>query len=258
MLARLTLSLFISLAVGVFVTLAFVRQSHLGRRYFLYHGLGAVAFVGMAYWLLRDPSLPDSFGLGVLAFMLFGVGFSVSAVRFPLISIFFYVATVVAGVALLYLECSSRQGGLAVPLLFVNAVLSALLLGFSLMAMLLGHWYLVQPKLSIDELSRLCLVFIGLVVIRFLFGTFMLWPLAGGKTELEVYRYFFGGHPGIFVLMRWVWGLAGPLALCYLIWGTVKIRSTQSATGILYVAVLAVLTGETLSQYLSLFYGITV
>ena len=48
-----------------------------------------------------------------------------------------------------------------------------------------------------------------------------------------------------------------PLILCILVWGTVKIRSTQSATGILYVIVLSILTGETLSQYLMLYHGLT-
>jgi hypothetical protein len=56
--------------------------------------------------------------------------------------------------------------------------------------------------------------------------------------------------------MRWCWGLLGPLGLAYPIWATVKIRSTQSATGILYVAVLFIMTGEFLSLYLASQFGI--
>jgi hypothetical protein len=137
-----------------------------------------------------------------------------------------------------------------------NAALATSMLGFSMGAMLLGHWYLVQPKLAIDELGRLSLILIAAIVVRFLVGTAGVVHLLEGKSEADVYRYLMSGNPGVFVLMRWVWGLLAPLALCYFIWGTVKIRSTQSATGILYVVVLAVLTGEILGQYLTLFHGI--
>jgi len=56
---------------------------------------------------------------------------------------------------------------------------------------------------------------------------------------------------GIFFWMRVGWGLLGPLVLYPMIWGTVRIRSTMAATGILYVAVVAVVIGEVLGTYLS-------
>ena len=56
---------------------------------------------------------------------------------------------------------------------------------------------------------------------------------------------------GIFFWMRAGWGLVGPLALYPMIWGTVKIRSTMAATGILYVDVVAVVIGEVLGGWLS-------
>jgi len=52
--------------------------------------------------------------------------------------------------------------------------------------------------------------------------------------------------------MRFAWGLVLPAVLGWMVWQTVKIRSTQSATGILYVCTLAVFTGEILGLYLSL------
>jgi hypothetical protein len=56
---------------------------------------------------------------------------------------------------------------------------------------------------------------------------------------------------GIFFWMRAGWGLLGPLLLFPMIWGTVKIRSTMAATGILYVDVVAVVIGEVLGAWLS-------
>ena len=48
----------------------------------------------------------------------------------------------------------------------------------------------------------------------------------------------------MFLLMRWGMGFAGPFLATILAWKTVQIRSTQSATGILYAAMALVLFGE--------------
>ena len=47
-------------------------------------------------------------------------------------------------------------------------------------------------------------------------------------------------------------GLAGPAVLSYLTWETAKIRSTQSATDILYVDFFTVVVGEVLAKYIVL------
>ena len=46
------------------------------------------------------------------------------------------------------------------------------------------------------------------------------------------------------MIMRWGMGFIGPVVAVILAWKTVQIRSTQSATGILYVAMTLVLFGE--------------
>ena len=55
----------------------------------------------------------------------------------------------------------------------------------------------------------------------------------------------------IFVAFRWLGGLIGPAVLTVLTWYTLKVPNTQSATGILYVAVICVFLGELTSQFLS-------
>jgi len=47
-----------------------------------------------------------------------------------------------------------------------------------------------------------------------------------------------------------LFGLLGPVVLAYMTWETAKIRSTQSATGILYVDFFTVIVGEVLAKYL--------
>ena len=54
-----------------------------------------------------------------------------------------------------------------------------------------------------------------------------------------------------------LFGLAGPAVLSYLTWETAKIRSTQSATGILYVVVILCFLGELTSQLLQTATGYT-
>lgn len=48
----------------------------------------------------------------------------------------------------------------------------------------------------------------------------------------------------LFLMVRWGVGLFGPAVATWMTWQTVKIRSTQSATGILYIAMTLVLFGE--------------
>jgi uncharacterized membrane protein YgdD (TMEM256/DUF423 family) len=55
----------------------------------------------------------------------------------------------------------------------------------------------------------------------------------------------------LFLLLRWSFGLFGVLGLVWMAWQTLKIPNTQSATGILYVAVIGVFVGELTGLLLS-------
>ena len=249
------------LAAGFFVSMGFLKPSQMGSRYFLIHGLGASACALGAYYVWAIPGEGTGFRGAFLAFVVLSAVYSLTAGRVAWLSLITYFLGIGACLMVIVadLQAAYPQGSqlFAGQWFFIsNAVLSALLLGFTMAAMLVGHWYLIQPKLSILELSRVTWIFILLVILRFAFGTYGLFLLMEEKSEIEVYRYLFSGHPGLFVLMRWCWGLLGPLVLCYFIWNTVRIRSTQSATGILYVAVICVLAGEILSQYLTFYHGI--
>lgn len=48
----------------------------------------------------------------------------------------------------------------------------------------------------------------------------------------------------LFPMMRWGMGFAAPALATVMAWKTVEIRSTQSATGILYAAMTLLLFGE--------------
>jgi len=128
---------------------------------------------------------------------------------------------------------------------------STLLLGTATAAMILGHWYLVVLDLPIAALRRLTVALIATLVLRGVWvGVAVVGPVHAGFDEARLVASGLWSADGIFVWMRLLFGLAGPLSLVWFIWKTVEIRSTQSATGILYVQLFLVLAGELLAKYL--------
>jgi len=124
-----------------------------------------------------------------------------------------------------------------------GALSSVAILGSVNMAMLLGHWYLVVRGMAIDPLKRLTFATLAATILKILVVAIAI--IAGGVWYEVAIRQ------GIFFWMRAGWGLLGPLLLYPMVWGTVKIRSTMAATGILYVEVVAVVIGEVLGAWLS-------
>ena len=120
--------------------------------------------------------------------------------------------------------------------------------------MILGHWYLVIPSMQVRHLQSIAKVHIASLVVRIVvvaaavFVAIALWQPGMGPN----FRRYILSIDGIFFWQRVLFGLAGPALLSYLTWETAKIRSTQSATGILYVDFFTVVVGEVLSKYLLL------
>jgi hypothetical protein len=119
---------------------------------------------------------------------------------------------------------------------------SAFLMGSTLTAMLLGHHYLTAPAMSIEPLKRFVAfmaVALGLRTALAAVGVGM-WSLSGTS-----------GLSPVFLAMRWGIGFGGPALATWMSWKTVAIRSTQSATGILYIGMILVLIGELTALILS-------
>jgi protein NrfD len=134
---------------------------------------------------------------------------------------------------------------------------SAGLLGGACTAMILGHWYLVIPSLQVSYLQSIVRVHIGSLVARIVVVGAAIWfALATGYAANPVvgptFRRYIMSVDGIFFWQRVMFGLAAPAVLSYLTWETAKIRSTQSATGILYVDFFTVVVGEVLAKYIVL------
>lgn len=134
---------------------------------------------------------------------------------------------------------------------------SILLLGSAAAAMILGHFYLVVIDLPIRALRVLTLLLIVALALRaVVVGVLLLGPVAVGLEDARRVALGLWSPDGVFVWMRVLFGIAGPTSLIWFIWKTVEIRSTQSATGILYVQLFLVMSGELLAKYLRVAAGL--
>ncbi|MBM4434491.1 MAG: hypothetical protein FJ028_05190 [Chloroflexi bacterium] len=127
------------------------------------------------------------------------------------------------------------------PFALVAIPLGALALGGVSAAMLLGHWYLVTPKLSPTPLQRASLVVVVAVVLQgaLVASTIVRGGLVGvGESNL-----------GVAFAIRVGVGIAMTLGLVLAAWWTARMN-TQSSTGLLYVGLGTVLAGEVAGRVL--------
>ncbi|MBI3492169.1 MAG: hypothetical protein HY047_10360 [Acidobacteria bacterium] len=149
----------------------------------------------------------------------------------------------------------SADRSLSVRALTVASFLSsAAMLGGACTAMILGHWYLILPSMPVSHLQSIVKLHIGSMVVRVaVVAAAVIFAIATWQPGLgPSFRHYILSIDGIFFWQRVLFGLGGPLVLSYLTWETAKIRSTQSATGILYVDFFAVVVGEVLAKYIIL------
>ncbi len=170
-----------------------------------------------------------------------------------------------------------------------NLYSSGLLLGGFFAGQFLGHWYLNVPGMHIVELKRIItFLFVGLsfktievvvtLVRRYLGEGIAMGidamgrPLGDDVSNTEfllqlnpshsVFSFEgdlwlgLGSYGLILLSMRVIWGLLAPWILALMIRKTVNMRSTQSATGILYAACVMVLVAEATALYLGQVLGI--
>ncbi len=79
-----------------------------------------------------------------------------------------------------------------------------------------------------------------------IWGTYQALPFMEEGTSLGD-GYIFNT---LVIVMRWLWGYLAIGVLSWFAWRLCKMRSIQSATGVLYIMVFFVFVGELLSIYL--------
>lgn len=156
----------------------------------------------------------------------------------------FLVAALALSAAVLATPWTNVDKSLGVTLAILDLASSGVLLGATMAAMFLGHWYLNTPTMELLPLKRLVLLMIGAIIARTLVSGTGLAMQIGSPQPLETAFW-------IFVAFRWLSGLLGTAMLALMTWYTLKVPNTQSATGILYAGVIFTFLGELTSQLLS-------
>jgi len=123
-------------------------------------------------------------------------------------------------------------------------------------AMILGHWYLVTPKLP--EAPLILLSRALLVVVSFQLVLFVAWVGSGAGPAGGAPFGALTGDLALFVWLRLIVGLVFPLIVCWAAVKTAQTRSMESATGLLYINVGTIAAGTILAAGLYFGFGMLV
>jgi hypothetical protein len=163
-----------------------------------------------------------------------------------------FVVAVLAGANLLH-EMMIARGtaehlepkGLALAVQALACAGVSAMTGLALMDMLLGHAYLTASRMGIAPFRRLNLVLAGVVGVRLLTAVGVVLLLHAWRPVAMLWGLY-----GLLIVTRWVVGMGVAGLLIYMADDCIRRRSTQSATGILYVAGVLILIGEMIGLWL--------
>jgi hypothetical protein len=270
-LAFINWTVLVGLAVGSFAMVVLARlataatRGYLGFTAFCSAAFGALAWlsdtglpaIGAGSPVTADPSFDLPRRVALAAFIVLALVTLVAiAQRRP--ATLPGIAGLGAGLLVLLLGALTWGGGIAgaIPLA-IQLVTLALATGGVFAAMILGHWYLVTPKLPEAPLvliSRRLLWIVGVQALLFVgWVGFGIGPGvatgAGGHGPFGA----LGGPWALFVWLRLVIGLVFPLIVSWAAVQTARTRSMESATGLLYIDVGAIAAGTILAA--GLYFG---
>ena len=254
-------------AGGLLTSLAAHLRTPLARGYLLFNGAVLLLFMALGLWLRLALPLPSLLPYdarapwvayepvlwSLFAALLVAHLLLVRAERPRLATRVGLVAGGV-GLASLAIGVAAYLPPVATPgVLFLLALLatgaSTLVLGSVWSGWMLGHWYLVTPQLSPRPLLLInaglaaALGVQALLALGMVGAALVMAPAeTGPATLLDRYSWWFGLRVGI--------GVVFPLVLSWMIWRTARTRSMMAATGLLYIATGAVVSGEIIARVL--------
>ena len=126
----------------------------------------------------------------------------------------------------------------------LSLTVGAIVVGAVTMGMILGHWYLVTPRLPeqpLREMTFVLLLALGFQALLLIPSLTLPRDAIANSLDTPI-----GLNP--FFWMRVGGGLAFPFALSYMAFDSSGIRAMQSATGLLYIAMALVISGEVLAK----------
>ena len=252
MFKTVTFLLFSQLAVGGLISIALVPDPA-GKRFFRFCGVCCAILLAAA---LSVSSVPFEVAVW-LGICLIATGPFIFLIQQDQFSIARKALVVAAGAGCVGLAANALLVSSPEMPMWVSAasvvyqISGAAFIGSVIFGMTLGHWYLIVPTLPIGPLRKLTLLMIVTTGLRTVLLIVVLVLGASSQIpEIAATIDSFSRLAGLFFWARTLFGILGPIVICYMTWETVKLNATQSATGLLYVATILVLIGETMSLYL--------
>lgn len=199
---------------------------------------------------LAPDTLADTAGMRRSLVWLFGgltIGYLLASIaQWPRSGL--AIAAGLAGIAALA-SLAAAGGSLNAPLFTAQLLLSALALGAVNAAMLLGHWYLVTPKLSPAPLLRMMWLLIGALLVEGLVTALSLTFVSSGPLS---------GPIGWLTWLRLVVGIALPVVIAVLAILASRAASLQASTGLLYIGLAFVMAGSIAGASITYLTGVPV
>ncbi|OLC53658.1 MAG: hypothetical protein AUH92_05525 [Acidobacteria bacterium 13_1_40CM_4_69_4] len=252
----IAIGFFTSAAAGILTALLLASFQELGRFFFVLNAFLAFLLLCIAapYRVTARGAAPGVFLLALLA-MILVIAYlaALLLLRAGRASTGLLVAAAAAALLATAADGWTAADAAAAKWIFsANALAAAALLGAVTVAMLMGHWYLVRTRLDVSHLVRFARLYAVAVAAR---AAFLIVGLLGSglrsPSGLEHFLKATAVDRGFFFWQRLLFGILGPAACAGMVYETARIRSTQSATGILYIAVIFVVYGEFLARYLA-------
>jgi hypothetical protein len=120
-------------------------------------------------------------------------------------------------------------------------------LGATLTSMLLGHWYLTTPTMSLQPLRWFCPVLAVAAAVR-------LTATLAGLVEIDFQNLDL--IRGLWLSLRILGGIVAPAVAALLVRSILQYRNTQSATGVLFAVLILVFMGEMSAALLERDFGL--
>jgi uncharacterized membrane protein YfcA len=238
------------LAIGLLACLLLLSPTQVNPRFYRTHfltvvGLGAGALV--LSWDMTTPWLPALLLGGVVTALFGSVAWSLDGA--PAGRVLILVTGLLLAMSLAFVEHTqsrertSDEARSDLAWRLGGDVASAAILGAATTAMLMGHSYLIAPAMSLTPLMRLLAALVIATAVRMIIGAIGLGLYSSNRSQAM-------GDVLVWLPVRWALGFIGPLVLGWMAWRAARIRSTQSATGILYVVVIFCVLGELTGELL--------
>lgn len=138
-----------------------------------------------------------------------------------------------------------------------TTVVGGIALAGAMYTMVLGHHYLNAEKMPTRFLAKAIVAYAVILAVRLGWDAIV---IASGSLIIDGLERktleFSLSIEGMFVWIALFFGTVLPLVICYLAGEAVRAKSTQAATGLLYVAVSAAIIGDASYRFDLLSYGL--